>query len=141
MKDELERVARTRLLNPKWIEGMKRHGYKGAAVISDRVYHMYGLQATTKLVGDWVFDDIAKTFIMDDEMRKWFEENNPWALESLSRRLLEAQQRELWQADPEVLEALKNKYLEIEGWMEESMGDVEGDFQGGAINIVRVGAD
>jgi len=141
MKDELERVARTRLLNPKWIEGMKRHGYKGAAVISDRVYHMYGWQATTKLVGDWVFDDIAKTFVLDDEMRKWFEENNPWALESLSRRLLEAQQRELWQADPEVLEALKNKYLEIEGWMEESMGDVEGDFQGGAINIVRVGAD
>jgi cobaltochelatase CobN len=125
MKDELERVARTRLLNPKWIEGKKRHGYKGATNISDRVYHMYGWQATTKLVGGWVFDDIAKTFVLDDEMREWFQQNNPWALESLTRRLLEAEQRDLWDADTEVLDELRKRYAEIEGWMEENMGEIE----------------
>ena len=138
MKDELERVARTRLLNPKWIEGKKRHGYKGAAVISDRVYHIYGWQATTKLVEGWIFDEIAKTFVLDSEMREWFKKNNSWALESLSRRLLEAEKRELWDADPEVLEKLKNCYLEIESWIEESMGDTEGDFQGGNIDIIKL---
>lgn len=137
MKDELERIARTRLLNPKWIEGKKRHGYKGATVISDRVYHLYGWQATTKLVGDWVFEEISETFVLNDEMRKWFEENNPYALENLTRRLLEAQNRQLWNASPEILDALKEKYLEIESWMEERMNDVEGEFQGGNINIIK----
>ncbi|AKB35405.1 CobN component of cobalt chelatase involved in B12 biosynthesis [Methanosarcina siciliae C2J] len=141
MKDELERIARTRLLNPKWIEGKKRHGYKGTTVISDRVYHMYGWQATTKLVGDWVFDEIAETFVLDDEMRKWFEENNLYALESLARRLLEAEHRKLWNADPETLEELKEKYLEIESRMEEKMSDIEGEFQGGVTSIVKVNAN
>ena len=138
MKEELERVARTRLLNPKWIEGKKRHGYKGAAVISDRIYHLYGWQATTRLVDDWVFNDIAETFVLDKEMREWFEENNKWALESLNRRLLEAQQRGLWNADPEILEKLKTSYIEIEGLLEGSMEDAGGDFQGGNINVVKV---
>lgn len=138
MKDELERVARTRLLNPKWIEGKKRHGYKGATVISDRVYHIYGWQATTKLVESWVFDEIAKSFVLNEEMRNWFKENNRWALESLSRRLLEAEKRQLWDAAPEVLEKLKSHYLEIEGWLEEDMAEAKGDFQGGSIDIVKV---
>ena len=138
MKDELERIVRTKLLNPKWIEGKKKHGYKGATVISDRVYHLYGWQATTKLVEDWVFDEIAKTFVLDEVMRDWFKENNRWALESLSRRLLEAEQRKLWRAAPEVLNRLKDVYLEIESWLEEEMGDTKGDFQGSQILIQKI---
>lgn len=102
---------------------------------------MYGWQATTKLVGDWVFDEIAETFVLDDEMRKWFEENNLYALESLARRLLEAEHRKLWNADPETLEELKGKYLEIESWMEEKMSDIEGEFQGGATSILKINAN
>jgi len=136
MADEIRRVVRTKLLNPKWIEGMKKHGYKGASDISKRVGRVYGWEATTQEVDDWIFDDIAKTFILDDEMKRFFEENNPWALEEIGRRLLEAHQRELWNADPEVLEGLKNAYLEIESWLEEKMGDVKGDFQGGSIDIL-----
>ena len=137
LADEVRRVVRTKLLNPKWIEGMKRHGYKGAGDISKRVGRVYGWEATTQEVDDWIFDDIAKTFIMDEENRKFFEENNPWAMEEMGRRLLEAEQRGLWKADPEVLDALKSLYLEIEGWMEERMGDVEGEFQGGAIDVIN----
>ena len=136
LADEMRRVVRTRLLNPKWIEGMRRHGYKGAGDISKRVGRVYGWEATTEEVDDWIFDDIAKTFILDDEMRKFFEENNPWAMEEIGRRLLEANQRGLWKADQDVLDALKSSYLEIEGWMEEKMGETKGSFQGGAIDVV-----
>lgn len=136
LADEIKRVVRTRLLNPKWIEGMKRHGYKGAGDISKRVGRVYGWEATTGEVDDWVFDDIAKTFLLDDENRKFFQENNPWALEEIGRRLLEACERGLWKADAEVLEELKERYLETEGWIEEKMDGVTGEFQGGAVDVL-----
>ncbi|VVB64478.1 CobN/Magnesium Chelatase [uncultured archaeon] len=138
LADEVRRVVRTKLLNPKWIEGMKQHGYKGAGDISKRVGRVYGWEATTKEVDDWIFDDIAKTFVLDEENRKFFQENNPWAMEEIGRRLLEANQRGLWKADQEVLDALKSSYLEIEGWMEEKMGGSGGNFQGGAIDVVAL---
>ncbi|WP_305063914.1 cobaltochelatase subunit CobN [Methanococcoides sp.] len=136
LADEVRRVVRTNLLNPKWIEGMKRHGYKGAGDISKRVGRVYGWEATTREVDDWIFDDITKTFVLDDEMRKFFEENNPWALEEIGRRLLEAYERGLWDADQDVIDGLKNAYLEMEGWIEERMGDVKGEFQGGSIDVM-----
>jgi len=139
LADEIKRVVRTRLLNPKWIEGMKRHGYKGAGDISKRVGRVYGWEATTGEVDDWVFDDIAGTFILDDENRRFFQENNPWALEEIGRRLLEAYERGMWKADDSVLEALKERYLETEAWIEEKMDGVTGDFQGGAVDVL--GAD
>lgn len=136
LADEVRRVVRTKLLNPKWIEGMRRHGYKGAGDISKRVGRVYGWEATTQEVDDWIFDDIARTFILDEENRKFFEEHNPWALEEMARRLLEAEKRGLWAADPEVLNELKDAYLAIEGWIEERMEGVEGDFQGGSIDVL-----
>lgn len=139
LADEVRRIVRTKLLNPRWIEGMKRHGYKGAADISKRVGRVYGWEATTGEVDDWIFDDIARTFVLDKQMREFFRENNPWAMEEIGRRLLEAQQRELWDADPEVLEGLKNVYLEIESWFEEKMGDAGGDFQGGSVDVLTSG--
>jgi len=136
MADEVRRVVRTKLLNPKWIEGMKRHGYKGAGDISKRIGRIYGWEATTQEVDDWIFDDITRTFVLNEENRKFFEENNPWALEEIGRRLLEAESRGLWNADPEVLNELKDIYLDIEGWIEDRMGDIEGDFQGGSVDIL-----
>ncbi|MBC7238872.1 MAG: cobaltochelatase subunit CobN, partial [Chloroflexi bacterium] len=136
LADEIRRVVRTKLLNPKWIEGQKRHGYKGAGDISKRIGRVYGWDATTQEVDDWIFDDITRTFVLNEENRRFFQEHNPWALEEIARRLLEAHRRGLWNADPEVLEGLKEAYLEIEGWLEEKMGDVKGEFQGGAIDIL-----
>jgi cobaltochelatase CobN len=136
LTEELRRVARGKILNPKWIEGMKEHGYKSAGEISKRVGRVYGWQATARAVDDSVFDDIARTFMMNEENRKFFEENNPWALEEIARRLIEATERELWSPAPDVKEALKELYVEIEGWIEERMGDVKGDFQGGSIDII-----
>ncbi|HID19340.1 MAG TPA: cobaltochelatase subunit CobN [Methanophagales archaeon] len=138
LADEVRRVVRSKLLNPKWIDGMKRHGYKGAGDISKRIGRVYGWEATTQEVDDWIFDDIARTFVLDTEMREFFEQNNPWALEEVGRRLLEAYERGLWDADDEVIEGLKSAYLEMEGWIEEKMGDVKGNFQGGAIDVMPI---
>jgi cobaltochelatase CobN len=137
LADEIRRVARAKVLNPKWIDGMKNHGYKGAGEISKRVGRVYGWEATTQEVDDWIFDDITRTFVLDKENREFFQKENPWALEEIARRLLEAEQRGLWEADPEVLAALKQIYLEIEGWLEEDMGEAAGsNFQGGAVDVV-----
>lgn len=134
LADEIRRVVRTRLLNPKWIDGMKEHGYKGASDIMKRVTRVYGWEASTQEVDDWIFDDIAGTFVNNDEMRQFFEENNPHALEEIARRLLEAEQRGLWDADEEVLDELKRNYLEIESWMEDQISG--GEYQGGDVDVV-----
>ena len=130
MRDEIERVVRAKLLNPVWIEEMKKHGYRGASEFSRKILHLFGWSATTRLVEKWVFDEIAKTYIFDGEMRKWFEENNVWALEEIARRLIEAAERGIWESD--MLDKLKEVYGEIEGILEESIG---GDVQGGEIRI------
>jgi cobaltochelatase CobN len=134
--DEMRRVVRAKLLNPKYIEGMKAHGYKGAGDLNKRIGRVYGFGATTGQVDDWIFDAIAETFMLDPEMKAWFEKVNPWALEEIGRRLLEAQSRDIWKPDPELLERLKAAYLDTEACLEERMGDVQGEFQGGAVDVI-----
>ncbi|AEH23761.1 cobaltochelatase subunit CobN [Pyrococcus yayanosii] len=133
MKVELERVVRAKLLNDRWIEDMKKHGYRGAAEFSKKILHLYGWETTTKLVEDWVFDEIARRYVLDEEMRRWFEEHNPYALEEIARRLIEAYERGLWKTSDELIERLMEVYSEIEGILEESLG--EGEVQGGTIEI------
>ncbi|NJD98917.1 cobaltochelatase subunit CobN [Thermococcus sp. LS1] len=133
VKVELERVVRAKLLNERWIEEMKKHGYRGASEFSKKINHLYGWEATTKLVEDWVFDEIAGKYVLDEEMRRWFEEHNPYAIEEIARRLIEAYERGLWETSDELIERLMEVYSEIEGILEESLG--EGYVQGGTIEI------
>ncbi len=139
LSEEIRRVARAKILNPKWIEAQKEHGYRGASEISKRIGRIYGWEATTGEVDDSIFDDFARTFVMNGENRRFFEENNPWALEEIGRRLLEAHGRGLWNADPEALDGLRSAYLQVEGWLEEDRGDATGDFQGGKIDVISAG--
>lgn len=133
--EEISRVVTGKLLNPKWIEGQKKAGYQGAGDISKRVGRVYGWDATTDAVDDRIFDDITKTFVGNEENRQFFMENNPWALEEMSRRLLEASDRGLWNPEEGLLEEIQDAYLELEGFLEEDMGDAAGEFQGSSIEI------
>lgn len=133
--EEISRVVTGKLLNPKWIEGQKKAGYQGAGDISKRVGRVYGWDATTDAVDDRIFDDITKTFVANEENRQFFMENNPWALEEMSRRLLEACDRGLWTPEDGLLEEIQDAYLELEGFLEEDMGDAAGEFQGSSIEI------
>jgi len=139
MSEELGRVVQSKLLNPKWIEGQKRHGYKGAGDISKRVGRVYGWQATTGEVGDWIFDEITRTYVENEENFKFFKENNPWAMEEMERRLIEAEKRGLWKPADGLLDALQESYVDLEGVLEESTGDGSGSFQGGSVDIKELG--
>jgi len=138
MSDEIERVVRAKLLNPAWIEAMRKHGYRGASEFSRKILHLYGWSATTKMVADWIFDRIAETYVLDEEMRKWFEENNVWALEEITRRLIEAAERGLWRPSGELLKRLKEAYAEVEGVLEETLTG-GGEIQGGVIRPISPG--
>jgi len=133
VKLEVERVVRAKLLNPAWIEEMKRHGYRGASEFTKKLLHLYGWSATARVVDDWVFEEIAKTYVLDEDMRRWFEENNVYALEEIARRLLEAAERGLWKAPRDLVERLREVYGEVEAMLEEEAGN--SDIQGGVINI------
>jgi magnesium chelatase subunit H len=109
---------RTKLLNPKWYESMLRHGYNGAAEISNRFTYMLGWSATTGAVDNWVYDEVASTFVLDEDMRKRLESANPEAVRNAVGRLLEAHSRSFWQTDEETLDRLRELYADLEDRLE-----------------------
>ncbi|MEW1818017.1 cobaltochelatase subunit CobN [Streptomyces diastaticus] len=117
--EETSRVFRARVVNPKWIEAMRRHGYKGAFELAATVDYLFGYDATTGVVADWMYDKLTETYVLDPENRAFLKEANPWALHGIAERLLEAESRGMWtDPDPEVLAALRQAYLETEGDLE-----------------------
>ena len=96
LADELGRVVRARVTNPKWIAGVMRHGYKGAFEIAATVDYLFAFAATTGAVKDHHFDAVFAAYVADEAVRDFMEEANPAALRELAERLLEAQERSLW---------------------------------------------
>ncbi|QCX78146.1 Aerobic cobaltochelatase subunit CobN [Streptomyces sp. YIM 121038] len=117
--EETSRVFRARVVNPKWIEAMRRHGYKGAFELAATVDYLFGYDATTGVVADWMYDKLTETYVLDPTNRDFLKEANPWALHGIAERLLEAESRGMWsKPDPATLEALRQIYLETEGNLE-----------------------
>jgi cobaltochelatase CobN len=119
LQEEIKRLFRGEALNPKFIEGMKQHGYKGAADLANYVAHSYQWDATSDVLEDWMYQKYAEKYALDQEMQEWMKEVNPWALQRIAETLLEASQRGLWQADEKTREELRELYLSIEGELEE----------------------
>ena len=118
LAEEAARVVRTRVVNPKWIQAMQRHGYKGAFEMAATVDYLFGYDATARVVADWMYERVTERYVADPAVRKFFEESNPWALTSITERLWEAAERGLWDASPEALATLRDAMLEAEGWEE-----------------------
>ncbi|MEU1407506.1 cobaltochelatase subunit CobN [Streptomyces sp. NPDC005728] len=117
--EETSRVFRARVVNPKWIEAMRRHGYKGAFELAATVDYLFGYDATTGVVADWMYDKLTETYVLDPTNREFLQQANPWALHGIAERLLEAESRGMWaKPDPAVLDALRQAYLETEGDLE-----------------------
>ncbi|MDY7560297.1 cobaltochelatase subunit CobN [Pseudomonas sp. CCC3.2] len=114
LKEELNRVVRSRAANPKWIEGVKRHGYKGAFEMAATVDFLFAFDATTQLIDDHQYALLADAYLLDPSTREFIQQHNPDALRDMTERLLEAQQRGLWQEPGEYREALENLLLDIE---------------------------
>jgi len=121
LTEESARVFRSRVVNPRWIQAMRRHGYKGAFELAATVDYLFGWDATTGVVADWMYEKLAASYVLDPDTRKFLETSNPWALRGITERLLEAADRGLW-AEPEepTLEALREIYLQVEGQLEEA---------------------
>lgn len=118
LAEEAARVVRTRVVNPRWIDAMRRHGYKGAFEMAATVDYLFGYDATAHVVEDWMYEKVTSSYVADPDVRKFFEESNPWALRQIAERLLEAAERDMWAASPEALDVLRSTVLEAEGWEE-----------------------
>ncbi|MDD2058244.1 cobaltochelatase subunit CobN [Pseudomonas sp. GD03860] len=114
LKEELNRVIRARALNPKWIDGVKRHGYKGAFELAATVDNLFAFDATTHLIDDHHYQSLADAYVLDAPTRDFIRQHNPEALRDITERLLEAQQRGLWQAPGAYREALEEQLLDGE---------------------------
>jgi len=90
-------VVRARVVNPKWIAGVMRHGYKGGFELAATVDYLFAFAATARAVGDHHFDAVYDAYIADDAVRGFLERHNPAALAEMKARLAEAIERELWQ--------------------------------------------
>ena len=121
LHEESARVFRSRVVNPRWVQAMRRHGYKGAFELAATVDYLFGWDATTGVVADWMYERLTAAYVLDPETREFLEQSNPWALRGITERLLEAVDRGLWEAPEDAtLQALRQVYLQVEGQLEET---------------------
>ena len=124
LSEETARIFRARVVNPRWMAAMRRHGYKGAFELAATVDYLFGYDATTGVVADWMYDTLTTTYVLDPENQRFLAESNPWALHGMAERLLEAASRGMWRhPDPGVLDDLRELYLKIEGDIEAGADD------------------
>jgi cobaltochelatase CobN len=119
LSEETTRVFRARVVNPRWMKAMRRHGYKGAFEMAATVDYLFGYDATAGVMADWMYERLAGEYVLDDENRKFMAESNPWALHGMAERLLEAAGRGMWaEPDAATLDGLRRVLLEAEGDLE-----------------------
>lgn len=118
LSEQVALETRTRMLNPKWYEGMLKHGYEGVRQIEVHVTNTLGWSATTGQVAPWVYQQITQTFVLDEDMRERLAALNPTASAKVANRLLEAHERSYWKPDPSVLDALRQAGADLEDRLE-----------------------
>ncbi|MET8150806.1 cobaltochelatase subunit CobN [Actinoplanes sp. NPDC049668] len=120
LAEETARVFRARVVNPRWIAAMQRHGYKGAFELAATVDYLFGFDATAGVVHDWMYEKLATEYILDETNQAFLRQSNPWALRGIVERLHEAAERGLWaEPDADVLAAMQQVYLSVEGDLED----------------------
>jgi magnesium chelatase subunit H len=118
LTEQVALETRTRVLNPKWYEGMLAHGYEGVRQIEAALTNTMGWSATTGQVQPWVYQQLTRTFMLDPNMRDRLAQLNPAASAKVASRLLEASDRQYWTPDAEMLEALRRAGEELEDRVE-----------------------
>ncbi|WP_031361702.1 cobaltochelatase subunit CobN [Caballeronia sordidicola] len=118
LQEEISRVIRSRVVNPKWIDGVKRHGYKGASELAATVDYLFGYDATARVVSDHQYALVADAYVNDADTREFMQQHNPHALHSICERLTEAIQRGLWQSPGAYQEQIERHLLDAEQQLE-----------------------
>ncbi|BAY11672.1 cobaltochelatase subunit CobN [Calothrix sp. NIES-2098] len=120
LKEEIARVYRSRVINPKWIAGMMRHGYKGAFEMAATMDFLFAYDATAQCVGDYMYHGILQAYLLNPIVSEFIYKKNPWALRDIAERLLESYQRGLWQdVNTQTLEMLRSLVHQAEAAIEE----------------------
>jgi magnesium chelatase subunit H len=114
LEETVRLETRAKTLNPKWYEGMLKHGFRGVAEIENHVANTFGWSATADAVDPWIYTEISKTFLLDEQMFDRLHELNPHSLQSLAKRLLEAHERGYWNPEEEMLERLREIVSQLE---------------------------
>jgi cobaltochelatase CobN len=117
--EETARVFRARVVNPRWLTAMRKHGYKGAFELAATVDYLFGFDATAGVVQDWMYEKLTESYVLDKENQEFLTKANPWALRGIIERLNEAADRGLWaEPDPDLLAQMRDVYLTLEGDLE-----------------------
>ena len=120
LTEETARVFRARVVNPRWIAAMQRHGYKGAFELAATVDYLFGFDATAGVVPDWMYEQLTENYVLDKENQDFLRHANPWALTGIIEKLNEAVDRGLWaEPDPELMAQMQRVYLDVEGDLED----------------------
>ncbi|NEQ20826.1 MAG: cobaltochelatase subunit CobN [Microcoleus sp. SIO2G3] len=124
LSEEIARVYRSRVVNPKWIEGVMRHGYKGAFEMAATVDYLFAYDATANCVEDHMYQGVAEAYLFNPVVQDFIQQKNPWALRDMAERLLEANQRGLWEGvNQETVEELRSLILQAEAIIEGGLGN------------------
>jgi len=119
LQEEIDRVYRSRVVNPKWIAGVMRHGYKGAFEMAATVDYLFAYDATANCVSDFMYQGVAEAYLFDPAVQDFIQQKNPWALRDMAERLLEAHQRGLWEGvEPQMVDKLRSLVHEAEAVIE-----------------------
>ncbi|GAA5113337.1 cobaltochelatase subunit CobN [Haloechinothrix salitolerans] len=119
LSEETARVFRSRVVNPRWLAAMRKHGYKGAFELAATVDYLFGFDATAGVVDDWMYEKLGETYVLDEQNQEFLKQSNPWALRGIVERLTEAADRGLWaKPDQELLDKMRDVYLQVEGDLE-----------------------
>jgi len=119
-KQELQYVFRSKILNPKFINGLKEHGYRGAGEMASLTEFTMAWDATSDIGEDWMYEGLADKYLFDKDTHDWMMDVNPYAMMNILNRLEEAMERGLWNAKDEYRKKLKDLYLEVEERIEEA---------------------
>lgn len=123
LRQEIARVYRSRVVNPKWIAGAMRHGYKGVFEMAATIDYLFAYDATAQCVEDYMYAGVAKAYVLDPQVQAFVQQKNPWALRDMAERLLEAHQRGMWEnVDQKMLDQLRSLSLEAEAAIEGRLG-------------------
>ena len=118
-KEELRYAFRSKVLNPKFINGLKEHGYRGAAEMANLTEYTMAWGATSDVAEDWMYEGLADKFLFDEDTREWMDDVNPYAMMNIINRLQEAIERGLWNATDEYRQKLKDLFIKTEERIEE----------------------
>jgi cobaltochelatase CobN len=119
LREEALRVFRSRVVNPKWLNSIRRHGYKGGLELAATVDYLFGYDATAGVVEDWMYAEIARNYMLSPEQQEFLRDSNPWALHDIGERLLEAAERGLWASpDADLLDQVRAAYLDADAVIE-----------------------